>query len=151
MAHAQSLSYAFKEEIRHAVGVCFAEKMELGAARSVLNGRGFTSGAEDGAYTAYRMKLDKAKKADGFWTLNVRIPNIEGEDCVISVLNISPANSKNMLFLLQSHIQRTGFVSKSIPLTSGRNISGYTKDGRDIVFVALPRGRTLNVTLSDPN
>jgi hypothetical protein len=151
MANAQSATFELKDELKHSVGVCFAEKVEIGSARAVLKGREYIAGAEDGAYTAFRKKINKTKATDGFWTLSVRVPNVELEPCVISVLNISPQNSKTVLFLLKTHVQRLGYVSKSIALTSGRNISGYTRDDKDFVFVALPRGKTLNITLSDPS
>ena len=150
-AFAQQLSSGFKEELKTAVGVCLAEKAEIGSAREVLLGRGFNGGADSSNFTAYRLRIDKAKSEDGAWTLNVKIPNMDTEPCSITVLNILPKNAKTALFHLQSHIQRLGYVSATIPMSTGRSVPGYQKGENAVGFLVLPRGKNMEIRLSSPN
>ena len=149
-ADGQQLSYGIKEELKQAVGVCLAEKSEIGSARDVLLGRGFAGGNDTATYTAFRMRIDKAKKTDGAWTLNVKIPNVDTEPCSISVLNILPKNAKTALFHLRSHIQRLGYVSASIAQTDSRNGVGYRKGEHEVLYLVLPRGKNMEIRFSTP-
>ena len=149
-AAAQQLSYGVKEELKQAVGVCLAEKAEIGSARDVLLGRGFTAGNDTPASTAYRMRIDKAKKTDGAWTLNVKVPNTDEEPCAITVLNILPKNAKTALFHLQSHIQRLGYVSASIAQSTGRNGTGYRKGDHEVLYLMIPRGKNMEIRFGTP-